>query len=148
MQQRSEETRKSITASALDLFSKNGYDATGVAEICKASGVSKGAFYHHFPSKQAVFVCLFEEWLTGLKTELVTAEGSYNTVPEQLIGMSGMFQSIFQIAGGRLPMFLEFWLHAMRDPEIWKMTIQPYHQYREYFSKLFTRGIKEGSLEP
>jgi AcrR family transcriptional regulator len=147
MQQRSEETRKNIMTSALDLFSKNGYDATGVAEICKLSGVSKGAFYHHFPTKQAVFVSLFEEWLAGLKTDLMAAEGSYATIPEQLIGMSGMFQSIFQMAGGRLPMFLEFWLHAMRDPEIWNMTIQPYRQYRDYFAELFNRGIQEGSLE-
>lgn len=147
MQQRSEETRKNIMTSALDLFSKNGYDATGVAEICKLSGVSKGAFYHHFLTKQAVFVSLFEEWLAGLKTDLMAAEGSYATIPEQLIGMSGMFQSIFQMAGGRLPMFLEFWLHAMRDPEIWNMTIQPYRQYRDYFAELFNRGIQEGSLE-
>ena len=55
-QQRSEETRARILAAALDRFARYGYDATGVAEICRAAGVSKGAFYHHFPSKQAAFL--------------------------------------------------------------------------------------------
>ena len=58
MQQRSEETRTHILKAALDLFSKNGYDATSVANICQAAGVSKGAFYHHFASKHSVFQAL------------------------------------------------------------------------------------------
>jgi len=62
MQQRSEETRKHILEAAQRLFSAKGYDATGVAEICQAAGVSKGAFYHHFLTKQAVFLVLLENW--------------------------------------------------------------------------------------
>ena len=60
MQARSHETRSRILQSAIDLFSKEGYDATGVAEICTAAGVSKGAFYHHFPTKQALFLALLD----------------------------------------------------------------------------------------
>ena len=70
MQQRSEETRAHILQAALSLFSKNGYDATSVAEICRAAGVSKGAFYHHFASKQTVFQSLLEGWLAGLNTQM------------------------------------------------------------------------------
>ena len=66
MQQRSMETRKRILDAAQSLFSQSGYDATGVAEICRAAGVSKGAFYHHFPSKQAIFLELLDGWLSRL----------------------------------------------------------------------------------
>jgi AcrR family transcriptional regulator len=48
MQARGEETRSRILHSALSLFGRQGYDATGVAGICEAAAVSKGAFYHHF----------------------------------------------------------------------------------------------------
>ena len=61
-QQRSEETRARILHAALECFSRTGYDASGVAEICAAAGVSKGAFYHHFPTKQAVFIELLNFW--------------------------------------------------------------------------------------
>ncbi|HPX96273.1 MAG TPA: TetR/AcrR family transcriptional regulator [Brevefilum fermentans] len=46
---RGADTRQSILDTALSLFSKNGYDATSVAEICQQAQISKGAFYHHFP---------------------------------------------------------------------------------------------------
>ena len=66
MQQRSEETHAIILESAYQLFSRNGYEATSVADICQSAGVSKGALYHHFPTKQAIFLELMESWLTGL----------------------------------------------------------------------------------
>ena len=58
MQQRSEETRNAIIEAAETLFTQQGYTAAGVAEICEAAGVSKGAFYHHFETKQAVFLAV------------------------------------------------------------------------------------------
>ena len=50
-QKRGEETRSRILDAAQGCFVQHGYDATGVAEICRSAGLSKGAFYHHFPSK-------------------------------------------------------------------------------------------------
>lgn len=45
-------TRDRIQAAALDLFIVAGVEATSVAEICRAAGVSNGSFFHHFPSKE------------------------------------------------------------------------------------------------
>ena len=50
-QKRGEETRSRILDAAQGCFVQHGYDATGVAEICRSAGLSKGAFYYHFPSK-------------------------------------------------------------------------------------------------
>ena len=148
MQQRSEETRDHILVSAADLFSKRGYDATGVAEICQAAGVSKGAFYHHFSSKHIVFLTLLNNWLDGLQASISTFPQEETTIPLSLLGMAGLINFIFDTARGRLPMFLEFWLQASRDPEVWRATIQPYHQFQAYFASLFERGIAEGSIQP
>ena len=59
------ETRNRILKAAEECFARYGYDSTGVAAICKAAAVSKGALYHHFPSKQAIFVEMFEIWMDG-----------------------------------------------------------------------------------
>jgi TetR/AcrR family transcriptional repressor of nem operon len=46
-------TRDRILAAGRDLIHRNGFGASGVAEITAAAGVPKGSFYNHFESKEA-----------------------------------------------------------------------------------------------
>jgi len=57
--ERGEVTRAHIVEAAAQLFSKNGYNATSIEAILLASGMSRGAFYHHFKSKEQVFEAVF-----------------------------------------------------------------------------------------
>ena len=148
MQQRSEETHSRLLQSALACFAEQGYDATGVAEICLRAGVSKGAFYHHFPSKQAVFVALLDDWLGRLDAQMAVQRRSVSSADEGLRVMAAMFQQVFQDASGKLPMFLEFWSKAARDPIIWQATMAPFRRYEQLFSGLVETGIAEGSFRP
>jgi AcrR family transcriptional regulator len=146
MQTRSEETRARIVQSALKLFAGKGYETTGVAELCADADVSKGAFYHHFPSKQAIFIELLQEWLQGLDRELGKAMSRSASVPEGLMAMASEMKGVFGAEDGRLQLFLEFWQQARRDPEVWKELMAPYRRYREYFALIIQKGIDEGSL--
>ena len=146
MQERSLETRASILEAALSLFASQGYDATGVAEICAAAGVSKGAFYHHFPSKQAVFLAILEEWLAALDIQMEQKLTEAEDIPGGLIEMASLTRDIFSAAGGHLAMFIEFWSQSLHDPEVWKATVDPYRRYTRLFSGYIQRGIDEGSL--
>ncbi len=148
MQHRSEETRGHILESAAHLFSKTGYDATGVAEICHAAGVSKGAFYHHFPSKQAVFMELLNSYLNGIDSGFKLMRQGVSDVPQTILQMAGIAGSLFQSADIHLSIFLEFWTQANHDPLIWEAAIAPYRRYQEYFANLVQEGIDEGSLQP
>ena len=126
MQQRSEETRHRILEAATHLFSKTGYDATGVAEICQVAGVSKGAFYHHFPTKQAVFQTLLNSYLNGIESGFNLMRQEDHDVPQVIIQMAELAGSIFQSADIHLPIFLEFWTQANHDPQIWAAAIAPH----------------------
>lgn len=150
MQQRSEDTRARIQAAAVDLFARHGYDATGVAEICSAAGVSKGAFYHHFPSKLVLFLALLEDWLAGVEEGLQIAHPSQGSrsIPRMLVDMAGRSGGLFQSAEGQLRLILEFWTQASRKPEVWKAAIAPYRRYEALFSGMLAEGQKEGSLAP
>lgn len=148
MQQRSEETHLRLLQAALACFAEQGYDATGVAEICLRAGVSKGAFYHHFPSKQAVFVALLDDWLGRLDAQMAEQRRGLSSADAGLRVMAAMFQQVFQDASGRLPMFLEFWSKAARDPVIWQATMAPFRRYEQLFSGLVETGIAEGSFRP
>jgi AcrR family transcriptional regulator len=147
MQQRSRETRFRILTAAQALFARDGYDATGVADICELAGVSKGAFFHHFPTKHAIFMAMLDEWLKGIDTQLEAALKSAGNVAEGLVKISGMVQGVFTEADQRLPLFLEFWTKASRDPEVWENTIAPYRRYQALFTEFMRRGIEEGSIK-
>jgi AcrR family transcriptional regulator len=148
MQQRSEGTRNRILEVATELFSKTGYDATGVAEICRTAGVSKGAFYHHFPTKQAVFMALLNTYLSDIESGFNIMRQEAHDVPQVILQMAEMAGSLFQSADIHLPIFLEFWTQANHDPHIWDAAIAPYRRYQAYFAELIEEGIKEGSLKP
>ncbi len=145
-QHRSEETRANILDAAVRHFAISGYDAASVDDICEEAGVSKGAFYHHFPSKQTVFLALLQGWLKTIDTGL---EGlRKETVPETFVAMTNLLPVIFTTADNNLPMFLEFWTQASRDETVWQATIDPYRHYREHFASLIRDGITEGSFKP
>ncbi len=146
-QQRGEETRSNILEAALECFAQRGYEATGVAEICKRASVTKGAFYYHFPSKQAVFLELFNRWLEGISKQLTEARSEATSVPEGLLRMATKAQSVFDAAGGQLSLFLEFWTEAQHDSAIRKVIISPYRRYRDYFSDIIRAGIEEQTLK-
>jgi len=146
--QRGEETRTHILDSALEAFARYGYDATSVSEICRRAGVTKGGFYYHFPSKQAVFLELLERWLEGIDAQLEAIRSAAETVPEELLRMTGMVQQVFQEAGGKLPIFLEFLTKARHSQVVWQATVAPFRKYQAFFAHMIEGGIAEGSLRP
>ena len=148
MQQRSQETRERLLQASLACFAEQGYDATGVAEICQRAGVSKGAFYHHFASKQALFLALLDDWLGRLDAQMAAHRQGVSSADEGLRAMAATFQQVFQDASGKLPMFLEFWSKAARDPVVWEATMAPFRRYEQLFSGLIEGGIAEGSFKP
>ena len=144
MQQRSEETRTRIMDSAIKLFSRRGFNKASVANICEEAGLSKGAFYHHFESKQALFLALLDAWLQAIDNAIEASKDK--TAPETFVQMTEAFPYFFETAGEGLPMFLEFWLQASRDKKIWEASIAPYRRYHKYFTSLIKKGIEEGSF--
>ncbi|ONI84378.1 hypothetical protein ALI144C_14530 [Actinosynnema sp. ALI-1.44] len=53
-QQRSEQTRRQLIAAAAELFDRVGFVRATMADISSAAGVTKGALYFHFPSKDTL----------------------------------------------------------------------------------------------
>lgn len=56
-----EATRNAIVEAASDLFARSGYPKTSMDDIADHARVTKGAIYHHFPNKQAVFEAVLTE---------------------------------------------------------------------------------------
>ena len=60
-------------------FARSGYHATTMADVAAAAGVSKGTPYLYFPSKEALFIALHDEWDCGLADRM---NGEINALPE------------------------------------------------------------------
>src|SRR5947209_3449131 len=59
--QKSAATREEILAVCMKLFSRRGFGSTTIADIADAAGITKGAIYWHFESKEALFAAILED---------------------------------------------------------------------------------------
>ncbi len=51
---------------AIELFNRQGYEATSIGDLARELGVTKSAIYHHVPSKEALLAAALDEALDGL----------------------------------------------------------------------------------
>lgn len=61
---RKTDARTRLLDAALSVIRSKGYSATSVDELCAAAGVTKGAFFHHFKSKEDLAVAAADYWST------------------------------------------------------------------------------------
>ena len=117
--QYSSATRKALIANATELFTEHGYSATSLDAIVSAADVTKGALYHHFSGKQAVFESVFE---------LVEANAA-KQIKKALKGHRDPWEKA--VAG------LRAFLEIVRDPTYQRIVIQEgpsilgYERFRE-----------------
>ena len=70
---RAEQTRNDILAAGVRLFSLHGYHNTSMGDLLAAVSLSKGAFYHHFKSKEEMALAVLERVRESYSREVVTA---------------------------------------------------------------------------
>lgn len=74
-----EETQKRLLKAALDLFGEKGFQVTSVQQVAQRAGVTKGAFYHHFESKDDLLRQIHHEYASRLLEavrEIAATDGS------------------------------------------------------------------------
>jgi len=67
------ETRQEIIKTATRLFAKSGYQAVSIETLLEAVKISRGALYHHFSSKDAVFEAVLESVEQSLARDIIAA---------------------------------------------------------------------------
>jgi TetR/AcrR family transcriptional regulator, transcriptional repressor for nem operon len=78
----SDGARAKLLQAAAAVIRVRGYAATSVDSLCAAAGVTKGAFFHHFPNKDALAVAALDSW-SDLSRMRVAAE-SYHRFEDPL----------------------------------------------------------------
>jgi TetR/AcrR family transcriptional repressor of nem operon len=69
-------TQEDLITAARDLMLRHGYAATGINDICREAGVSKGAFYHFFETKEALTIAALDSFYRLGMEELMSIDAS------------------------------------------------------------------------
>lgn len=89
------DTRARILEAALDVFARKGYHRAIVDDIVRASRTSKGGVYHHFATKEAVFLALVDDFTARLTASVASAiaerQGALAKVEGALTAVLGTF---------------------------------------------------------
>lgn len=86
---RGQATRQQIVAEATRLFAEAGYEAASIDAVLRACGISRGALYHHFASKEALFTAVLEAEEARVAEALLTsAQGQTNPLDMLRAGCS------------------------------------------------------------
>ena len=72
-ERQAEATRQQLLGVARQLFTERGYAGTSIEDIIESAGVARGALYHHFPGKDALFAAVYQVVQAEVATAVVTA---------------------------------------------------------------------------
>ncbi len=100
------DARTALLDATLSLVRKQGWAATSIDQLCKAVGVTKGAFFHHFASKEELGVAAAEYWNTV--TSPLFANAGYHDHADALDRINGYLDFRAAIADGPLEAFTCF----------------------------------------
>ena len=96
-------TREKLLDAALVLIRAKGYAGTSVDDLCAAAGVTKGAFFHHFASKEELAVAAADNW--SETTGAFFAAAPYHAHADPLERVLGYIDFRKSILNGALPEF-------------------------------------------
>jgi AcrR family transcriptional regulator len=81
------QTRADILEATEQVVAEFGYAGSRIEEICSRAGVSRGAFYHHFASKEAAIVALLERGVVRLVERMQELEGLAGDDPARMVAL-------------------------------------------------------------
>jgi len=86
-----------ILRAAVACFARQGYYGTTMEEIAAEAGIAKGAAYVYFPSKEAIFLALYDMWGCTLREEILSALAAFT--PAERDSARHVLQTIVEVTG-------------------------------------------------
>jgi AcrR family transcriptional regulator len=139
-----EKKRQEILQSAHACFARKGFEASTVDEIVTHSGLSKGAIYNYFKSKDEIYLALMEGQTNESGTKFTKAIAERETALDKL---NYLFEAYLlndpndEENKDQALVHFEFRLYSTRKPELKKALTE---RYKSFFVTLLAGIIKEG----
>ncbi len=135
-------TKQQIAAVAFQLFVQHGYKATAISQLVSNSGLSKGAFYHHFKSKQAIYEYVIDYYFLSYYREFDWSLVESNSLENFLKLMTNMYSEfvseIKSMTKNNISKYFILFFEAYNNMGIFKETVQYfYKKFKETLSKKY-----------
>ncbi|MBM3705658.1 MAG: TetR/AcrR family transcriptional regulator [Actinobacteria bacterium] len=145
--ERKQKSINKILGAAEQHLSEDGIEKMDIGKICRQAGLTKGAFYHHFGSKQQLLLELLDRWIKKISSEVNSAPFYSMEAPEIFNTIIDRMQPAFEKAGKQLPVFLELYVKAISDMNLRSYTLKSYESFLKFFSGIISEGTKKGSIK-
>jgi AcrR family transcriptional regulator len=149
-ERRAQETREMIFDAAAKLFASRGYGQTSVDAVIAEAGLSKGAFYHHFESKEGLLAALLDDRQRRCAEQMAAAVAPASSLHEAI---EGLVRASLDSSGDdrdRVRLYFEFCLLAMRDTAARNVVSKSLAECRETVAgmlKIAQPGAVRGDLD-
>ncbi len=133
------ETRVRLLQAAGEVFAKHGYDRASLDDVAAAAGLTKGAVYSSFASKDELFYALMREHIDerlALVSATVSRESTLADAKRD--AAVGLGELISSEADWQL-LFIEFWVRAVRDPDLRDEYVRQRRVARELIAQFVER---------
>ena len=96
-------TRAALLAAATEIFTEKGYAETSTEEIVQRARVTRGALYHHFAGKDALFLAVLERLQDGIRERVIAAAANARDPLARLtVGMEEFLDACLEPAVRRI----------------------------------------------
>ena len=139
-------TKDRILDAAVDVFARKGYHGAGVEDIVAASGTSKGAFYHYFASKQAIFLTLMDNLAEvveqGVEAAISAEQGAMAKVEAAL-------RVVVETAAEQRDLAKILLVEAVGlGPEFEEKRLEIHRRFAHVIQRHLDRAVAEGDIPP
>jgi TetR/AcrR family transcriptional regulator, repressor for uid operon len=147
--QHKQEVRGRIIQSAIECFSKNGFDRTRMDQISLLADLSKGTLYNYFDNKEDLFHAICEDSLDLLKIQL---DHLFTKSRDDLISNAELFYENFQKIQkeGSAKVFFEALSESTRNPKLkiilFKHRLKIYKVVENYLQIQSDKGFIKGDI--
>ncbi|WP_020179848.1 TetR/AcrR family transcriptional regulator [Methylopila sp. M107] len=145
-EKRQEDQRRRILDAAITAFSRGGFHGAGMQAVCAEAGMSPGALYRYFPSKEAIIEAIVERDRADIPAQL-----SPLLEADDVVG--ALIESARQFLVGNLkpeslPLFPELYAEAFRNPTIREITMRCDEEVGGIIVRVVERGMAMGQIDP
>jgi TetR/AcrR family transcriptional regulator, repressor for uid operon len=145
-EKRQEDQRRRILDAAIKAFAHGGFHATGMQAVCAEAGMSPGALYRYFPSKEAIIEAIVERDRADIPGQLAPLLKAENVV-DALIESAHQFL-VGNLKPESLPLFPELYAEAFRNPAIREITMRCDEMVGDIIVRVVERGMAMGQIDP